>query len=238
MKLLEKINPFYKAVSVIISCLILAFTYSIYINIAVFIYSMILLLFFSNASKKSIAIFLIPVTITAVGMYFTGAIFGNNEVSNYTISIASNMNITSSYNGLQLASRIYAFCGLGFIFSLTTNSVEFVESLMQQGKLKPKFAYGIMASVNLLPNIKEEYENAKFALDARGVTTKFISFRAVFSMFVNAIFWADCLSIAMISKGFCEESTRIHYKQIHVSNVDILFLIIPQILLILAIVIN
>lgn len=227
MKFLDDLNPFYKCVSITMSCIALSFTFSIPLNCVIFTISMVLLLFFSQCKLKSILLFLIPVIISALGLFFTGVIFGNNESTVYSVGIVANMNVTSIYNGLQLATRIIAFCGLGMVFTLTTTPLTFVHSLMQQGKLKPKFAYGVLASVNLMPNIKNEYQNARFALEVRGVKCHVFSIKPIFNMFVNAIFWADCLTIAMESKGFCIDAERIPYQKITLSFQDYVFLVLP-----------
>lgn len=76
-----------------------------------------------------------------MGLYFTGVIFGDGVSTEYIVSLSENMNITSSYNGLQLATRVLAFFGLGVIFTTTTDPILFVYSLMIQGKMPPKFTY-------------------------------------------------------------------------------------------------
>lgn len=238
MKFLDELNPFFKCVSVVLSCILLSFTFSIQLNVAMFIISFVLLVFFSNAKIKNILLFLIPVSIASMGLFFTGAIFGTQETTEYSIGIVANMGITSIQNGLQLATRVLAFCGVGMLFTLTTKPVDFVHSLMQQGKLKPKFAYGILASINLMPNIKREYENARFALEIRGINCTVFSVKPLFTMFVNAIFWADCLTMAMESKGFNIDANRCFYEKIQVRFIDYVFLVIPQVMIIIYIIEN
>lgn len=239
MKFIDKINPFYKCISIIISCIFLSFTYSIELNILVFLIYFFTTLFFSSAKLKDLFLFLIPVFLVAIGLYFTGAIFGNSEVTVYTIGISENMDLTSSYNGLQLATRVFAFCGMGMMFTFTTNPLNFVYSLMEQGKLPPKFAYGILASFHLMPNIKREFADVKFALEVRGVHCHPLAFKPVFAMFVNGVLWADALTMAMESKGFDGNVIdRNLYTKFKVSFFDILFLIIPQVFIICFLFIN
>lgn len=236
MKFLDNLNPFFKCVSIVLSCILLSLTFSIQLNIAIFIISFVMLVFCSHAKLIHILLFLIPVAIAAMGLFFTGAIFGSQDTTEYSIGLATNMSITSLYNGLQLATRVLAFCGLGMLFTLTTKPVDFVHSLMQQGRLKPKFAYGILASINLMPNIKREYENARFALEIRGVRCTVFSIKPLFTMFVNAIFWADCLTMAMESKGFNIDANRDFHEKIQVRFIDYVCLVTPQILMIIFII--
>lgn len=236
MKFIDKINPFYKCISLIISCILLSFTYSIELNIIVFFTYFLLTLFCSSTKFSNLIMFLIPVFLIAIGLYFTGAIFGTSEVTVYEIGISENMYLTSSYNGLQLSTRVFAFSGIGMMFTFTTNNIHFIYSLMEQGKLPPKFAYGVLASFHLMPNIKREFDCIKFALEVRGVKCHPLAFKPIFSMFVNGVLWADALAMAMESKGFDVNNKirNIYYKPI-INYKDILFLIVPQIIIVLII---
>ncbi len=231
MRFLEQLNPFYKAVSIIISSIILSFSYSITVNLCVFVLSLLLLLMGAKVPWKKVSKACIPVTLTAASLYMTGAIFSTGEVTEYVVKVAENMQITSSYNGLQLATRVFAFFGLGMLFVCSTNSLLFVESLMQQAKLPPKFAYGVQAALNLAPNIQREYENARFAMEARGVVHSRCSPKVIFAMFVNTILWADVMSMAMQSKGFTEDAKRIHYRSVPCSYRDWIFGMLPIVVL-------
>lgn len=233
MKVLNKLNPVSKCISIISGAILLSFTFSIELNLAVFFLCFTLTAFFSDAKIKSLALLLIPVFLTAFGLFMTGVLFSTGETTIYQTGIQENMGITSMYNGLQLATRVFAFCGLGMLFSFSTDPIEFVYSLQHQLKLSPKFAYGVLAAFHLIPNVKHEYEQARFALHARGIPCHFFSLRPMFTMFVNAILWAETLSMAMESKGFSSEGPRTTYILIKIKWYDVLFLIIPSLFIIL-----
>lgn len=220
---LENVNPFCKALAVVISAVLLSFSYSIWLNLLVLLVSLGTVLIFSQASRKKIIMLFLPVLLLAVGFLVTGLFYSDQSAPGYTGSIGiAAMSIGSFYNGLQLATRIFAFAGLGILFSLTTGAQEFIVSLQHQAKLSPKFAYGILAAVHLLPNIQKEYRNARQALQVRGISSPF-SLKPVFIMFINAIRWSECLAMAMESKGFAEEEKRTFYRQTTVKKWDILF---------------
>lgn len=220
---LENVNPFFKALAVLISAVLLSFSYSVWLNLLVLVLSLGAVLFFSKASKKKIVLLFLPVLLLAVGFLVTGLFYTDSDPSGYTGSIGiAAMSIGSFYNGLQLATRIFAFAGLGILFSLTTDAQEFIVSLQHQAKLPPKFAYGILAAVHLLPNIQKEYQNARRALQVRGVSSPF-SLKPVFIMFVNSIRWSECLAMAMESKGFSEDGERTYYHQTVARKRDLFF---------------
>ncbi len=226
----QKLNPSYKCISIVVFAIILSFSFSVEINVVVFIITLFATL--TVTSIRKIGIFMIPVLLTAIGLFMTGVIFTEgNQHTEYAASLVANMDITSAYNGLQLATRVLAYAGIGMLFSFSTDGIAFVYSLQQQLKLSPKFAYGMLAAFHLMPNMKREYELSRFALMTRG--GKVSVFAPIKAMFVNAIRSAEHLSIAMESKGFESEGERSYYYVYSINLWDIGFLIVPNVLLLL-----
>ena len=181
---LSKINPFYKFVTVITLALALTFTSSVLLNVVTFLVCFFLLLTGSKKMLSALKI-LIPILFMALGMYISGVNFGGTQQS-----------------GWFLATRIIAFSGFGMVFSLTTEPYEFMKSLRKDAKLPRKYAYGILCAFNLVPYIRNEYQQARLALEVRGVRGGMFSTKPLFSMLVNSIRWSEMLSMAMQSKGF------------------------------------
>ncbi len=55
------------------------------------------------------------------------------------------------HQALSLGLRVLIFSSLSLLFILTTDPVRFMLSLMQQCRLSPKWAYGILAGYRFLP---------------------------------------------------------------------------------------
>lgn len=220
---LEQINPFYKGLGIMLSAIILSFSNSVVLNILVFLICLSALLLLSTCRKDKLFKTLLPLSFLAVGLFLTGFFFSNTQAPvNYEVAI---IGIDSIYGGLQLATRIFAFAGLGLLFSLTTYPQSFINSLQHQAKLSPKFAYGILAAFHLMPNLKQEYANAQLALRARGMKIHPFSYKPIFNMFVNVIRWSESLAMAMESKGFDEDAERTYYEVTFVTLKDYLFCI-------------
>jgi energy-coupling factor transport system permease protein len=198
---LSKLNPFYKFVFIIVFSTALAFTRSLELNVGVFAACMFLLVLGSRPRQWLRAIkFLIPVAFFASSIFMTGARFGNEATGGFGVA-----NLSGAQAGLIMASRFFAFAGMGLLFSLTTNPYDLVKSMRKDAKLPRKFAYGMLCAVNLLPYIRTEYKNARLAFQVRGVKLSVFSIKPVFSMLVNSFRWSEVLSMAMFSKGFYEE---------------------------------
>ena len=231
---LEKLNPSVKAFTILLSVIILSFQYIIYLNVAIFLLSIFLLIFFSDAKLKRIVLILIPAFIAAFGLFMMGLYYAKDssvlteEISNissvpFAVRAAASRNLTTA---LQLSTRLLSYAGLGILFALSTNGDDFVKSLIHQCHLSPKFAYGILAAFHLMPNMLKEYKNVRIAYEVRGIKTSFLSMNVIFTMLVNSIRWSECVAMAMESKGFSGKNDRTYLEVTKVHWYDILFSIL------------
>ena len=198
---LSKINPFYKFVFVIVFTTVITFIHSFWLNVWVFALSMLLLLIGARPRVFLRALkFLLPVTVLAVSLFLMGTLFGGGADGRF-----GSVSTASTQSGLNMATRLLSFVGIGLLFSLTTDRYELVKGMQTHAKLPRKFAYGMLCAIHLLPHMRQEYQNAKLAFQVRGIRVGIFSLRPIFAMLVNAFRWSETLSIAMISKGFYEE---------------------------------
>jgi len=197
---MHKINPFYKFITITMLATILTFVHSYTINMIIFTISILLLILGTKPKTWFIALkFMIPFSIMAFGVYMSGVLWRVQAVEGIGTALTS-----KQQTGLDMLSRFICFASLGLLISLTTDSFELVKSMQKHGKLPRKFAYGILAAINLVPHMKQEYNNAKLAFSVRGVRVGPLSPKVLFSMLVNCFRWSEMLSIAMHSKGFHE----------------------------------
>lgn len=228
---MEKINPFIKAITILICGLIMSFSYSIILNGVVVGISIILIVFFSRAKILSLIKIMVPAALAALSLFFTGLWFSNGSitggqeiVNGYADFGNAVYSMASVQNGIQLSTRVLAFASLGVLFALTTDNQEFIQSLIHQGKLPPKYAYGVLAALHLLPKVKEEYAVTRLAYKVRGIKVYPLSPRPLFTMLVNSLHWSENVAMAMESKGFEEDGIRTYYKVTVVKWYDWVFL--------------
>ena len=197
---LHKLNPFYKFIAICLIATGLTFIHSFTINMWIFGISVFLLLMGTKPATwwRALKIF-IPLAVIGFGIFMSGLIWGNNSTPEFgTVTVAS------TQSGLNMLSRFASFAGLGLLISLTTDSFALVKSMEKDGRLSRKFAYGMMAAINLIPHMKSEYQNARLAFAVRGANVGPLSTKVIFAMLVNCFRWSEMLSIAMHSKGFHE----------------------------------
>lgn len=219
MNVIEKINPTVKLFTGLAGVILLAFEYIVSLNLSVFGISLILLIFCSKAKLTHIFGILVPAFTAAFGLFMMGVYYskGNavdieniRELNSLPYILRSSMS-QNYLTALQLSTRLLAFAALGSLFALTTEGDYFVASLIKQCRLKPKFAYGILAAVNLMPNLTQELKKVKLAYAVRGIHVTVLSFKVIFTMMVNSIRWSESVAMAMESKGFDSKSPRTYF---------------------------
>jgi energy-coupling factor transport system permease protein len=196
---LHRVNPFYKFVVIAAIATGLTFIHSLYINIGVFSLCVLLLLIGTKPITwwHALKIF-IPLALLGLGVFMSGFLWGNTSGAEHL----GTLRLRSTQTGLNMLSRFISFAGLGLLISLTTDSFELVKAMQKNGRLPRKFAYGMLAALNLVPHMKAEYNAARLAFAVRGATVSPLSPKVIFAMLVNCFRWSEMLSIAMHSKGF------------------------------------
>lgn len=229
IRFMNRLNPFYKAVTVLTAGLILTFSYLISLNLAVCGVCLVLLLVFSRIRIRTMLGLLTPALLAAVSLFMTGLLHsgtgGADLAGSENFQVAMNESL-SFYNAMQLSTRVLAFAMLGILFALTTDAELFIQSLMHQCHLPPKFAYGILAAFHLMPHIGEEYHNAELAYRARGIGVNRFSMKPLFAAMVSCIRWSESVAMAMESKGFDGDGERTYYRVTTVGTGDIIFLVL------------
>ena len=159
---LEKINPFIKVVTILVCGILMALTSSWKLNLAVLIAALLALLLLSNCKLSSLVKTFVPVILLAGAVFVSGMSYGKSAAQS-----ASIYDVASMDSALLLSTRILAYVGMGMVFALSTDQKEFIMSLMHQAHVKPKFAYGVLAAVNLIPTLRREWDEVNLAYRAR-----------------------------------------------------------------------
>lgn len=200
---LEKINPFIKVVTILVCGILMALTSSWKLNLAVLIAALLALLLLSNCKLSSLVKTFVPVILLAGAVFVSGMSYGKSAAQS-----ASIYDVASMDSALLLSTRILAYVGMGMVFALSTDQKEFIMSLMHQAHVKPKFAYGVLAAVNLIPTLRREWDEVNLAYRARKKRTGLLPIGPLFNTLVNGIRWSENVAMAMESKGFDGDGSR------------------------------
>jgi energy-coupling factor transport system permease protein len=227
--LLHDINPSIKALAVVVCVLILSIFFDPVTPSLTLVITIAVTFMFGRVSIKKWLLLFSPFLFMAF-IYIWSAILFSRSAEEETILWTWGI-LTLTEEGFQralsLGLRVLSFTSLSLLFILTTKPTEFLLSLMQQCRLSPKLAYGIMAGYRFLPLIKEEFEIIRSAHRIRGVS-KARSFsekiaelkRYAVPLLAGAIRKAERTAMAMESKGFTGDKNRQFYHKITVSKKD------------------
>jgi energy-coupling factor transport system permease protein len=232
---LHKVNPSIKAFAVVLSILILSVFFDPITPLVTITWSIAVTFLFGHVSFKKWLLLFSPFLFIAIIYVWSTMLFPRLQEGDTLIWKWGFLALTEEgfQRGLSLGLRVLSFATLSIMFTLTTKPTDFLLSLMQQCKLSPKLAYGIMAGYRFLPLIKEEFFTLKSAHRVRGVARartipeKIQQLkRYVIPLLAGAIRKAERTALAMESKGFTGAINRNFYRELTVTRSDWIFLLL------------
>nr|WP_106783098.1 energy-coupling factor transporter transmembrane component T [Lysinibacillus timonensis] len=232
---LHQLNPAMKAITVVILVILLALIFDPVTPSIVLLCTILIVFIGGNVSWKRYFLYLSPFLLFSFGMFWTTLVFAKqSDSSAQMISILTfEFPRESLIIALALAVRVLSVAALSLLFIFTTNTIDFILSLIQQLKLSPRIAYGVLAGYRFLPMMKNEMKIIREAHRIRGVnqattiTEKCGQYkRYAIPLLASAIRKAERTATAMESKGFTGERNRTFFRQFTISNKDWIFLVI------------
>jgi energy-coupling factor transport system permease protein len=170
-----------------------------------------------------------PLLLAAVMVGVVNAVFGTTDTGRSLVD-AGPVDITtgSALTGLGLSLRVLAVALPGVVVLATTDPVDLADSLVQQLRTPPRFAYGTLAALRLLPLLAEEWDTIAMARRARGIDAGRSPIAAVrlfwsqvLSLLVGAIRRGTRMATAMDARGFDSGLTRTLARRQVVTATDV-----------------
>lgn len=210
-----RINPSVQlGISFILSIVIL-FTKSWELNVAMMLAAIVMILLFRRQTWSRIAKLgcgLLVITI----IYFLSVYLHPNE--NTLVRSVEN---GSFLTALELSSRILSLGFVGISLTTSIDKNEFVASLIKQLKVPVEIAFSILVAINFLTLIQTEYEQSKLALRIRGVSGGAVYLKALTTMMIRLIRQSEYTAMAMELRGFSKE--RIQRMKPSITIIDLMY---------------
>jgi ABC-type cobalt transport system, permease component CbiQ and related transporters len=185
---------------------------------------------------RDLARALAPLWLAAFGLATFNTLFGaaNLDPGAAVIAQLGPFRIThvALAAGIGLGFRVAAIGAVGAVFALTTDSTRLVDSLVQQGHLPERFAYGALAAYGAVPRFSEDLATLRQARRIRGLRGDWHP-RLLVSLLVLAIRHGDRMAIAMDARGF-GSGPRGRYRVIRWGPLDLAIAIGAAVVLIAA----
>ncbi|ASK61868.1 hypothetical protein CFK37_06685 [Virgibacillus phasianinus] len=230
---LHHLNPSIKAITILLLVTLLALVFDPFTPFLFMICTIALTFIGGDINGKRYCLYFLPFSIIAFGMLWTTIAFADTpthpqeEITLLGLTIPEESFVTA----LALSLRVLSVAALSLLFVFTTNIVDFILSLIQQLKLPPKIAYGVLAGYRFLPMMKDELLIIRTAHRVRGFDQA-KTFRGKLDQYkkfsipllASAIRKAERTAMAMESKGFTGEKKRTFYRSFSVSFRDWAFL--------------
>ena len=225
---LHEMNPALKFILVIVSMLSLAWFFNPWTPLIFFVGVVLLQLIFSKVNWKIWGLLMIPISFTALGYLWTTVAFAA-DTSGTVIWEWRGFEVTDTQwnTALSLTFRVFAFSSMSMLFAFTTEPVKFVMSLMQQLRLSPKLAYGVMVGYQFLPVVREEFIQIRHAHRLRGIGVEKHAWQRILGMrriliplLAGAVRRAERSAFAMEARGFTGERRSVYYEPISIVGRD------------------
>ena len=192
-----RINPSVQLVISFILSIVILFTKSWELNIAMMLSVIVIILLFRRQTWSRIVKLGCGLSVITI-IYFLSVYLHPNE--NILVhSVENGVFLTS----LELSSRILALGFVGISLTTSIDKNEFIASLIKQLR------------------VQTEYEQSKLALRIRGVSGKTVYFKALTTMMIRLIRQSEYTAMAMELRGFSKE--RIQRLNPSITSIDLMY---------------
>ena len=210
-----RINPSVQLVISFILSIIILFTKSWELNIAMMLAAIVIILLFRRQAWSRIAKLGCGLSVITI-IYFLSVYLHPNE--NILVhSVENGVFLTS----LELSSRILALGFVGISLTTSIDKNEFIASLIKQLKVPVEIAFSILVAINFLTLIQTEYEQSKLALRIRGISGGAVYLKALTTMMIRLIRQSEYTAMAMELRGFSKE--RIQRLNPSITSIDLMY---------------
>ena len=166
------------------------------------------------------------------GMFWTGVLYYAGQGSDGPSVVPGPLQITeaSLVYGLTMLSRTLAIFATSALFVLTTNPIDFVAALIQQGRLPIRVGYAVFAAYRFVPLVQEELDNIRAAHQVRGAAGDRgvlgrlrQSFGYAIPLLAISVRRAERVALAMDSRGFGARPDRTSFRTTVFTQADVVF---------------
>lgn len=163
-----------------------------------------------------------PLWLAALGMAVFNALFSASNADPAATEVLRlgpvRLTEPALRGGVAIGLRVMAIAAVGVTFAQTTDSTRLVDSLVQQGRVPERFAYGALAAYQAIPRFAEDLASLRQARRIRGLRTAFHPAMLV-GLLVLAIRHGDRLALAMDARAF-GTGPRSRYRVVVWSGTD------------------
>lgn len=133
--------------------------------------------------------------------------------------------------GVATGLRLLSLYVLTLLFTLTTDSADFIRAFVQQWKLNYRIGYGTLAVLRFVPIFMKQFQLVKMAHQVRGYAGKGVYHRVVertrryaIPLLASSLRHAERAAYAMDSRAFGAFPERTYYRKLSFQRTDYFFI--------------
>lgn len=150
------------------------------------------------------------VGITAISIGVFNVLFAAEQLGPTIVEVGPlRIGTQTLVDGAGLALRLLAIALAGLLATATSDPIDVADALVQQLRVSPRFAVGVLAALRLIPLLGQEWQTLGMARRARGVDAGRSPIAALrlfagllMALLVGAIRRGSRLALAMEARGF------------------------------------
>jgi energy-coupling factor transport system permease protein len=161
-----------------------------------------------------------PFLVVSFGLFWTSALFYASPGRPLANWGPLTLTEEGAAYGAAIMLRILAIFVVSLLFTLTTDPTAFLQALVQQAHVSPRFGYGIIAAYRFVPLFDGQLASIQAAHRIRGVARgggPLAQYRRLVTHMVpllaGAIRHAERVALAMDARGFGAVAGRTYYRR-------------------------
>jgi energy-coupling factor transporter transmembrane protein EcfT len=171
--------------------------------------------------QEALARRLAPFTLAVLGIALANLLFSTHNPDPLASELLRLGPLRITAEAVEAAAgvgaRVASIVTVGAVFALTTDMTRLIDSLVQLGRVSPRFAYGALAAYQAVPRLADDLGTLRSARRLRGLREWHP--RLLVGLLVRAIRHADQLAVAMDARGF-GAGPRTTYRPIEWTQLD------------------
>ena len=217
---LHRVNPLTKLVFVMLVMVVLTLIVDPLTPLAVAALGVVTIRLLGGVPLGQLLRTLRPFLLVSFGLFWTTALFYANPTRVFAQWGPLVLSEDGVAYGAAIMFRILAIFVVSLLFTLTTDPTAFLQALVQQAHLSPRFGYGIIAAYRFVPLFDDELATIQAAHRIRGVASRggpMAQYRRLVGHMVpllaGGIRHAERVALAMDARGFGAVASRTYYRR-------------------------
>jgi energy-coupling factor transport system permease protein len=217
---LHRVNPLTKLAFTILVMVILTLVVDPITPLAITLVGLVTIVTLGGVPIGQTLKTLRPFLVVSFGLFWTTALFyagGGRRLADWGLLVLTDEGVAY---GAAIMFRILAIFAISLLFTLTTDPTAFLQALVQQARVSPRFGYGIIAAYRFVPLFDGQLASIQAAHRIRGVQSgggPVAQYRRLVGHMVpllaGAIRHAERVALAMDARGFGAVANRTYYRR-------------------------